>query len=193
VEVLDALDTGMLRLVSRGEGEPVTQAFRLCADGEPQEFVDGCVVLTRLDENGIPTNSATPARIRFTQITQTFPAWSVAIVQEDDDGDIDGIVDSFDNCLLVPNGPSHTDAGGHSQRDTDDDGFGNLCDADLNGTGLVTAADFNLLRSCLNQSAGSSALCAAADMNGSGLVTTADFSLLRPRLNTAPGPSGLHN
>jgi hypothetical protein len=99
------------------------------------------------------------------------------------DTDADDDVDVADNCTLVAN---------PSQLDADGDGYGNLCDADLNNSDLVTAADFGLLRSCLNQSSGASALCAAADMNGSGLVTTADFGLLRPRLNTAPGPSGLN-
>ena len=107
------------------------------------------------------------------------------------DSDSDGVPNALDNCTLVANGPLVPDAGGGSQRDSNGDGYGNLCDADLNNSGTVTTADFGILRSVLGQSAGSSATAAAADMNGSGTVTTADFGLLRARLGTAPGPSGL--
>ncbi len=98
------------------------------------------------------------------------------------DTDIDGVVDSLDNCRLVVNA---------NQRDSDADSYGNFCDADLNNSGLVTTADFGLLRAVLGQPASASATAAAADMNGSGTVTTADFGLLRARLGTVPGPSGL--
>ena len=99
------------------------------------------------------------------------------------DTDADGIADPVDNCTQVPNA---------DQLDADGDGYGNICDADLNNSGLVTTADFAILRSVLNQAAGSSATAAGADLNGSGTVTTADFAILRDRLNTLPGPSGLH-
>ena len=98
------------------------------------------------------------------------------------DTDGDGNADNADNCMLLAN---------PGQLDADADGYGNLCDADLNNSGTVTTADFGLLRSLLGQAAGVSAAAAAADMNGSGTVTTADFGLLRARLGTMPGPSGL--
>ena len=98
------------------------------------------------------------------------------------DSDGDSVQDSTDNCSLTANA---------SQLDANGDGYGNACDADLNESGLVTTADFAILRSVLNQPAASSATAAAADLNGSGTVTTADFAILRSRLNTAPGPSGL--
>ncbi len=97
------------------------------------------------------------------------------------DTDGDGVIDQIDKCVNVPNA---------NQRDTDGDGYGNICDADLNNSLLVTTADFAILRSVINQSAGSSATAADADLNGSGTVTTADFAILRARINTAPGPSG---
>ncbi len=98
------------------------------------------------------------------------------------DTDADGIAQIYDNCTLVAN---------PTQLDADSDGYGNICDADLNNSLLVTTGDFALLRSVLNQAASSSAIAAAADLNGSGTVTTADFAILRARLNTAPGPSAL--
>jgi uncharacterized repeat protein (TIGR01451 family) len=98
------------------------------------------------------------------------------------DTDGDGIAQLYDNCTLESN---------PTQLDADGDGFGNLCDADLNNSGLTTTADFAILRSVLNQSATSSPAAAGADLNGSGIVTTADFAILRARLNTPPGPSAL--
>jgi hypothetical protein len=97
------------------------------------------------------------------------------------DSDADAVLDVIDNCLLLAN---------PTQLDADADGYGNACDADLNNSGTVTTADFGILRSVLNQAAGSSTTAAAADLNESGTVTTADFAILRARLNTAPGPSG---
>ncbi len=138
----------------------------------------------------------------------------------DSDDDADGFADGSDNCSLVPNAnqanadgddlgdacdnctmTANTDlftvvvAGTQvpkNQLDSDRDGYGNICDADLNNSGLTTATDFNLLRGVLNQSYIQSAFSARADMNASGLVTATDFNLLRARINTAPGPSGLH-
>jgi hypothetical protein len=99
------------------------------------------------------------------------------------DADADGIDDTIDNCLGVPNA---------NQRDTDGDGYGNVCDADLNNSGMVTAADWAILRSVLGKSATASPAAAAADMNGSGTVTAADFALFRSRLGRPPGPSAAH-
>jgi hypothetical protein len=63
------------------------------------------------------------------------------------DTDSDGIEDSQDNCIDQPNGPLIPDAGGNSQLDTDGDGYGNLCDADLdNNGGVVNFADLALFK-----------------------------------------------
>ena len=99
------------------------------------------------------------------------------------DTDGDGVPDAADNCSNAANA---------AQLDANGDGYGNICDPDLNNSGMVTAADYAILRSVLNQSAGSGPTAAAADLNGSGNVTAADYAILRSRINTAPGPSGLH-
>lgn len=92
------------------------------------------------------------------------------------DADGDGITDSLDNCLLVAN----TD-----QRDTDADGFGNLCDADLNNDCIVNVSDLGLLRSVFFTSNANS------DFDGDGIVNVLDLGRLRQGFFAEPGPSGL--
>jgi hypothetical protein len=93
------------------------------------------------------------------------------------DTDLDGVSDDVDNCIDVPNGSAIPDAGGNSQRDTDGDGFGNVCDADLNNDGQVDAADIALFRSALFSND------ADADLNGDGSVDAADVAILRNLLS----------
>jgi subtilisin family serine protease len=93
------------------------------------------------------------------------------------DTDGDGVPDPNDNCTLVAN---------PTQLDADGDGYGNICDADLDNSGLTTAGDYTLMRLALNTSN------PVADLNGSGMVTSGDFTILRLALNKPPGPSGLH-
>ncbi len=95
-------------------------------------------------------------------------------VSGDTDGDL--VLDAFDNCRLMPNA---------DQRDTDGDGYGNWCDADLNNSGRVTTADYTILRNRLNSTDPD------ADLNGSGRVTVVDYTILRDALNQPPGPSAL--
>ena len=100
--------------------------------------------------------------------------------QVDGDGDLVG--NACDNCTAVANA---------SQYDANGDGYGNACDADLNDSGLVTSADFGLLRAVLGVPASASPAADAADLNVSGTVTTADFGILRSAIGTVPGPSAL--
>ena len=98
------------------------------------------------------------------------------------DADGDGVADAGDNCTQVAN---------PDQQDADGDKFGNMCDGDLDNNGITDDADFELLRSVLNQEALASALAAAAHMDGNGRVTAQDFGRLRSTVNAPPGPSGL--
>ncbi len=96
------------------------------------------------------------------------------------DTDMDGIDDALDNCTLVANA---------DQRDTNDDGFGNICDPDLNNDGIVNSLDLALLREVFLSTDPD------ADFNGDGSVNFADFLIMRPFLSAMlpPGPSGLVN
>ena len=106
------------------------------------------------------------------------------------DVDGDGVRDGLDNCLNVTNGPLAPDAGSNSQLDTDGDGFGNICDADLtnvDGLNIVNLSDFSAFRSAFGTTGPN-----AADFNGDGNVNLSDFSLFRSMFGSPPGPSGLN-
>lgn len=98
------------------------------------------------------------------------------------DVDRDGVPNVADNCINVAN---------PSQLDADRDGYGNLCDADLDNSGMANSFDYAILRSVLGRPAGSSATAAAADLDGNGWVTTADEIRLRANLGKPSGPSGI--
>lgn len=96
--------------------------------------------------------------------------WSI---QADTDGD--NLADNQDNCSAVANA---------NQRDTNNDGYGNICDADLNNDGIVNQADAGLFR----QAFGSTN--ADADFNGDGIVNQVDNGIFRSLFGAEPGPSG---
>lgn len=95
--------------------------------------------------------------------------------QPDTDGD--GIPDRSDNCTLVAN---------NDQRDTDNDGFGNICDPDLNNDLIINAADLALFRELFGTSDEN------ADFNGDGIVNILDYGILSANFFGVPGPSGLN-
>ena len=64
----------------------------------------------------------------------------VATAHDDTDGD--GVLDVDDNCILVANAGPNPNKPEQGQKDSDDDGFGNICDADLNNDCVVGVPDF---------------------------------------------------
>ena len=100
--------------------------------------------------------------------------------EQDTDGD--GVCDDYDNCTEIPN---------PAQTDTDDDGFGNVCDADFDNNGMVGASDLGFLRVVpLLTKVGDPGYNAVVDLDESGSITPADHMKFRKLLGTAPGPSG---
>lgn len=93
-----------------------------------------------------------------------------------DDSDADGIPDSDDNCTL------HTNP---SQLDTNGDGFGNRCDADLNDDGIVNTLDLGIFRQRFFTVGAND-----ADFNGDGVVNPLDLGILRALFFKPPGPAG---
>ena len=100
------------------------------------------------------------------------------------DRDDDGVGDLCDNCVLDPNGPTIPDAGGNSQRNTNGDLYGNVCDGDLDGSGLIDAAD----ESQMNLLIQFSIYDEHADLDGDADVDNDDLQILLP-LGGAPGPA----
>ena len=115
---------------------------------------------------------------------------SIANPGQEDVGDGDGIGDACDNCTMVANGTLlPTGQSAVSQRDTDGDGFGNMCDADLSGDGLiVNVPDYGLFRTAwLTTGPGLD-----ADFNGDDVVNVIDYGIFRNSWLGAPGPSALN-
>ena len=111
--------------------------------------------------------------------TGTLNEWCLIPVLEDPviDTDGDGIDDSVDNCSTVPN---------PDQRDTNGDGFGNICDPDLDNNGTVNFADIALWIPFFN-----SATLGDADFNGDGIAGFSDYALFPQYFLQPPGPSGM--
>ena len=97
--------------------------------------------------------------------------WQLTTTRDDD---ADGVADSADNCSEVAN---------PDQRDSDADGFGNACDADLDNNCVVDNADLQRMTSVFFS------VDRNADINGDGIVNVVDFGAALSRHMTAPGPS----
>jgi hypothetical protein len=98
----------------------------------------------------------------------------------------DGVRDEEDNCWLLPN---------PSQRDTDGDGFGNLCDADVDGDGLVTTSFGQTFPRSdrgdvewIALSARDAIYVEDHDLDGDGRVDARDVSIAQIGLFSPPGP-----
>lgn len=94
------------------------------------------------------------------------------------DADGDGVDDALDNCTQVANA---------DQRDTNGDGYGNLCDADLDNNGMVNTRDLALFKTAFGQTGAN----LDADLNGNGSVNTQDLAIFKGLFGKPPGPSGL--
>jgi len=103
--------------------------------------------------------------------------WFVDDIRIGSDADTDTFPDVGDNCILVAN---------PDQRDTNGDGFGNICDADFNNNGIVDSNDAAIFVSTFG-----SVVDPDEDMNGNGVVDSNDAALFISLFGQLPGPSGL--
>ncbi len=92
------------------------------------------------------------------------------------DTDGDGIQDSLDNCILIPN---------PTQCDGDSDGYGNHCDADFNNDLITNSLDVSPFR------AGFGTTNKVTDLNCDGITNSLDISSFRRMFGSPPGPSGI--
>ena len=104
-----------------------------------------------------------------------------------DDRDFDGVPDASDNCTEVAN---------PDQRDTNSDGFGNLCDADVDGDGLVTTswgAIYPLTKrgdvEWIAIAAQNGPYDENFDLDGDGEIDARDVAISHLNLFLPPGPS----
>lgn len=99
------------------------------------------------------------------------------------DDDLDGVCDYyyFDNCLGVFN---------PDQRDDDEDGYGNLCDTDVNQDCITGAPDLAAVFARLGTSAPwTPRRLGAYDVNSDGAVGAVDLSRTFSNLGLPPGPT----
>jgi len=108
-------------------------------------------------------------------ISPTMHAGLMCLILSGVDIDGDNIDDRIDNCTLVPNSDQH---------DSNGDGYGNVCDADLTNDGMINLNDFSLFRGAFGTADPD------ADFNGDGIVNLNDFSVFRAAFGGVPGPSG---
>ncbi|MFK8028665.1 MAG: S8 family serine peptidase [Gammaproteobacteria bacterium] len=94
------------------------------------------------------------------------------------DSDGDGVLDLADNCTLLSN---------PGQRDTNGDGYGNMCDPDLNNDGVVNFVDIQAWTSFFNVACGN----VDEDINGDGLCNFIDYQAFGNFFLQPPGPSGV--
>ena len=98
------------------------------------------------------------------------------------DQDQDGVGDPEDNCLEVANA---------DQRDTNLDGFGNLCDADFDGNLVVNSVDLGVFKAAYLKTQGQPGYNPDVDLDGGAAINATDLGLFRSMYLGVPGPSGL--
>ncbi len=113
----------------------------------------------------------------------------------DPDTDADGVTDSNDNCVTVPNGPgggtcANQEDGLTVENVDDPDGYGVSCDTDFNDNGATDGGD---LGEMLTAALGIASTDVHTDLNCNGAADGADLGqTLSDALGIAasPGPSG---
>ncbi|MFK8028826.1 MAG: thrombospondin type 3 repeat-containing protein [Gammaproteobacteria bacterium] len=126
------------------------------------------------------TNSVWVATTTFFGLGEVSSGTLVFARRIDSDGD--GVTDTMDNCTLVAN-PSQLDSNG--------DGFGNLCDPDLDNNGTVAFSDYAAMIMAFLSVPGDPNWNEDADLNGDGVISFQDLSVFPAFFLGSPGPSGV--
>jgi uncharacterized repeat protein (TIGR03806 family) len=111
--------------------------------------------------------------------TAAIDAWIVRadVCAHSADSDGDDTRDDADNCVLVVN---------RDQRDTDGDGYGNACDADLDNDGSINFSDLAILKPAFFRDDRPN-----VDLDGDGIVSFRDLAMMKESFFGEPGPSAL--
>jgi len=156
--------------------EFVTWELESLAANSTKKLILPSVINNNLQQGRLITFTATgndDSNIQITSSNTVFLGKNFNMV----DSDEDTVPDRYDNCTLVFN---------TLQIDTDSDGYGNACDADLNDDGFVSGRDFRLFKKVyLTDNA-------EADFNGDGFVDKEDEDILRKMWGDNVGPSSYH-
>jgi arylsulfatase A-like enzyme len=107
------------------------------------------------------------------------------------DRDRDGVPNAVDACIDRPDGPLRPGAGGRVQADADGDGFGDACDADVNGDGVVGHAEIMAIGRAFGAVLGDADYAAELDLDSNGVIAYGDWVTAARALGQPPGPSGL--
>jgi len=105
---------------------------------------------------------------------------NVSLAAGVDDTDEDGVADDVDNC---------TDDANPQQIDSNGDGFGNVCDADLNNDCLINFLDLGQMKSVFFSNDADADLVGPGNSDPDGLVNFFDLGRMKATFFGAPGPS----
>lgn len=182
-------ERALVRLISEscGAADDFSVSLDDDAPGDlPCPYNDGG---TYKPEDSMSPFAGNPATGEWTLIIEdSYPAdggvlqgWALEICTTPEplalDSDGDGVIDPLDNCTLVAN---------PDQRDTHGDGFGNICDPDINNDGTVNFLDVAQFSDAFLQSGKG----LDADFNGDLAVNFLDLMILQEYAFGPPGPSG---
>jgi hypothetical protein len=119
--------------------------------------------------------------------TLGFSAVAFAGMSADNDGDT--IYDVLDNCSALF---QDLNAAPPQDCDTDDDGYGNMCDGDFDNSTTTDATDFGIFFPDFSVTGTDGGT--GTDMNCDTVVDATDFGYFFPQFSVTgvPGPSGLH-
>jgi hypothetical protein len=98
------------------------------------------------------------------------------------DTDQDGVPDARDVC---------SEDADPEQLDSDRDGYGNACDGDYDGDGVVGTVDYVALQRAFGARAGQPRYDPRMDAEGDGLIGRSDLARMARLWDGPPGPSGL--
>lgn len=183
---IDDGQTAAVQFVDEFAGGAIKFWYKVDSQENQDEFfftIDGQIELTASGDTGwtLFETTMTPGphtlEWRYTKDASLSEGADAAWI--DDlafDADGDGTTDDVDNCAFAPN---------PDQRDTDSDGFGNVCDADLNNDCIVNFLDFSQLTDAFLGAD------ADADLSGDDVVNFVDIALFVPFFGEKPGPSSL--